>query len=160
MDDELAAWSRPEPPVPPPAPERPAASSRPAAPERPPAPSAGGRRADRPQDGVTTAPPAPAIVPAASTLPGPASSPTGQHAPVERDRFDRRVADRARPDRGRPARESPGASEPRVLVSLGRVEVRAVFAPPRAAPEAAGSQPEPVPLLSLDEYLKQRDGAP
>jgi len=40
-----------------------------------------------------------------------------------------------------------------VVVTIGRVDVRAIFAPPQAAPRAARTQPQP---LSLDEYLKQR----
>ena len=41
-----------------------------------------------------------------------------------------------------------------VVVTIGRVDVRAIFAPPQAAPRAARTQPQP---LSLDEYLKQRN---
>lgn len=52
----------------------------------------------------------------------------------------------------RSAVEQPPA--PRVQVSIGRVEVRAVFAPPPAAPP----RPRPAPAMSLDDYLKQRDG--
>lgn len=44
---------------------------------------------------------------------------------------------------------------PRVQVSIGRVEVRAVFAPPPVTPPA---RPQPGPSMSLDDYLKQRDG--
>lgn len=51
-----------------------------------------------------------------------------------------------------PVAEPPPA--PRVQVSIGRVEVRAVFTPPAAAP----SRPRPGPAMSLDDYLKQRDG--
>ncbi len=40
-----------------------------------------------------------------------------------------------------------------VQVSIGRVEVRAVFAPPPAEP----AQPPPAAALSLDDYLEQRD---
>jgi hypothetical protein len=41
-----------------------------------------------------------------------------------------------------------------VVVTIGRVDVRAIFAPPQAAPRAVRTQPQP---LSLDEYLKQRN---
>jgi hypothetical protein len=44
---------------------------------------------------------------------------------------------------------------PRVQVSIGRVEVRAVFAPP---PVTSPARPQPGPSMSLDDYLKQRDG--
>jgi hypothetical protein len=40
-----------------------------------------------------------------------------------------------------------------VIVTIGRVDVRAIFAPPQAAPRPSHTQPQP---LSLDEYLKQR----
>jgi hypothetical protein len=42
-----------------------------------------------------------------------------------------------------------------VQVSIGRVDVRAVFAPPPASPPP---QPRSAPVMSLDDYLKQRDG--
>ena len=40
-----------------------------------------------------------------------------------------------------------------VVVTIGRVDVRAIFPAPQAAPRPARTQPQP---LSLDEYLKQR----
>ncbi len=42
---------------------------------------------------------------------------------------------------------------PSVQVSIGRVEVRAVFAPP----PSPSRRPSPSPALSLDDYLKQRE---
>jgi len=51
--------------------------------------------------------------------------------------------------------EAPEATAPTVRVSIGRIEVRAVF------PEQPQRQPPPLPrnpALSLSEYLKQRDG--
>jgi hypothetical protein len=42
---------------------------------------------------------------------------------------------------------------PSVQVSIGRVEVRAVFVPP----PSAARRPAPAPALSLDDYLKQRE---
>jgi hypothetical protein len=51
--------------------------------------------------------------------------------------------------------EEPETPEPIVRVSIGRVEVRAVF------PEQPQLQRAPLPRsssLSLSEYLKQRDG--
>lgn len=47
----------------------------------------------------------------------------------------------------------PGEAPETVVVTIGRVDVRAIFPPPQAAPRATRSQPQP---LSLDEYLKQR----
>jgi hypothetical protein len=48
--------------------------------------------------------------------------------------------------------ERPAA--PRIEVNIGRVEVRAVYAPPPPPRRAPSS-----PSMSLDDYLKQRDGA-
>lgn len=47
-------------------------------------------------------------------------------------------------------------SEPSVRVHIGRVEVRAVFPP--AAPVLETRQPQPPPVMTLEEYLKQRGG--
>jgi hypothetical protein len=49
----------------------------------------------------------------------------------------------------------PTAEEPVIRVSIGRVDVRAVFAPP---PAAAPRRRCAAPMLSLDDYLKQKDG--
>lgn len=50
----------------------------------------------------------------------------------------------------------PRPVEPPVIeISIGRVEVRAVSAP---APAAAPRQRSAAPMLSLDDYLKQKDG--
>ena len=48
---------------------------------------------------------------------------------------------------------SERTSAPRIEVNIGRVEVRAVFAPP--SPQR---KPRSSPSVSLDDYLKQRDG--
>ena len=40
-----------------------------------------------------------------------------------------------------------------VVVTIGRVDVRAIFAPPTAAPQSNRQRPQP---MSLDEYLKRR----
>lgn len=40
-----------------------------------------------------------------------------------------------------------------VIVTIGRVDVRAIFPPAQTAPRAARTQPQ---AMSLDEYLKQR----
>ena len=58
--------------------------------------------------------------------------------------------------RGADASARPAAMErpsaPRVEITIGRVEVRAVYAPPPAERKTAAR-----PLTSLDDYLKQRD---
>ena len=60
--------------------------------------------------------------------------------------------------RGADASARPAAMErpsaPRVEITIGRVEVRAVYAPPPAERKTAAR-----PLTSLDDYLKQRDKA-
>jgi hypothetical protein len=56
-----------------------------------------------------------------------------------------------------PPRAAAGASQtPRVQVSIGRVEVRAIFTPP---PDTATPRSRPGPPMSLDDYLKRRDGS-
>jgi hypothetical protein len=56
-----------------------------------------------------------------------------------------------------PLRAAAGASQaPRVQVSIGRVEVRAIFTPP---PDTATPRSQPGPPMSLDDYLKRRDGS-
>lgn len=57
----------------------------------------------------------------------------------------------------RRAAPEPSAAAPGVRVSIGRVEVRAVFTP--AAPPLQGVKETPArPSLALSDYLKQRDG--
>jgi hypothetical protein len=53
--------------------------------------------------------------------------------------------------RPRPLTDQP--SIPRVQVSIGRVEVRAVY----ATPPSPARRPSPAPTMSLDDYLKERD---
>jgi hypothetical protein len=55
-----------------------------------------------------------------------------------------------------PARRDgrPSVSAPAIRVTIGRVEVRAVM-PPMATPK---SESPPAPKLSLEDYLKQRNG--
>ena len=71
---------------------------------------------------------------------------------------------------GPPAGTSPGSAAgrrvpprtpavpepPRIRVSIGRVEVRAVHAAPATA-TSPEPRPQPGPLTSLEEYLKQRE---
>lgn len=49
---------------------------------------------------------------------------------------------------------APTEAPETIVVTIGRVDVRAVFPQPQPAPRAGRSQPQP---LSLDEYLKQRN---
>ena len=49
---------------------------------------------------------------------------------------------------------APGDAVETVVVTIGRVDVRAIFPAPQAARRATRTQPQP---LSLDEYLKQRN---
>jgi len=53
-----------------------------------------------------------------------------------------------------PAPESPA---PTIRVAIGRIEVCAIMPPP-AAPARQKTPARPGPLLSLDDYLKQRNG--
>ncbi len=63
---------------------------------------------------------------------------------------------RPSPDSSRAVVNSASASEPPAIhVTIGRVEVRAITAP---APPRSPAPPAP-PKISLDEYLKQRNGA-
>jgi hypothetical protein len=110
---------------------------------------------DRRPDSAATPPPVPAVAPAVPTAVHVVADPLPQRAPSEPDRRGRTVAGGERSVRTQLSRSS--APEPRIQVRIGRVEVRAVFAPPEAA--AASLPPDRAPLLSLDEYLKQRDGA-
>jgi hypothetical protein len=59
------------------------------------------------------------------------------------------------PPPARPSRRDAPSHPQTVQVTIGRVEVRAVFAPPPAAPPP----PPPGPVMSLDDYLHQRDAA-
>lgn len=52
-----------------------------------------------------------------------------------------------------PATPTPAPRPPSVQVTIGRVEVRAVFAPP----PPPVPPPAPAPIMSLDDYLSQRD---
>jgi hypothetical protein len=66
----------------------------------------------------------------------------------------RRDASRSADANARPAAmERP--SVPRVEITIGRVEVRAVYSPPPPAERKTAARP----MLSLDDYLKQRDKA-
>jgi hypothetical protein len=66
----------------------------------------------------------------------------------------RRDASRSADANARPAAmERPSA--PRVEITIGRVEVRAVYAPPPPAERKTAARP----MISLDDYLKQRDKA-
>ena len=88
-------------------------------------------------------PPPPVLAPAAEQP---------REAPMELPRRGRRepvVAQLAPTQLSQRADSSPGP----VQVTIGRVEVRAVFAPPAAEPAPA----PPAAMVSLDDYLEQRD---
>jgi hypothetical protein len=53
-----------------------------------------------------------------------------------------------------PRTTSAPSAPPRIEVTIGRVEVRAVYAPPSPGP---ARKPPSLPTTSLDDYLKQRD---
>jgi hypothetical protein len=60
-------------------------------------------------------------------------------------------------DKGKESKRGGEPTAPVVRVTIGRIDVRAVLQQPPVQPAAA--VPEPVkPSLSLDEYLRQRDG--
>ena len=47
----------------------------------------------------------------------------------------------------------PAEAPETIVVTIGRVDVRAIFAPPQAAPRVSRNHSQP---MSLDDYLKQR----
>lgn len=55
-----------------------------------------------------------------------------------------------------PPREDPRSAPPAIHVTIGRVEVRATA--PAAPPVPQKSKPSRAPKLSLDDYLRQRNG--
>jgi hypothetical protein len=151
-----------------PAAERPAAPVRdrtdPSSPSRPPAPVEPTEiRARRERSSIATA---------ASRQPPTASAAgpdAGQSVVRPRAQATTQIDERATISAASPSREprrsaarsplraSAGASQaPRVQVSIGRVEVRAIFAP---LPDAAAPRSRPGPPMSLDDYLKRRDGS-
>ena len=52
---------------------------------------------------------------------------------------------------------APEAPAPTIRVAIGRIEVRAITPPP-APPTQRTAPARPGPALSLDDYLKQRNG--
>lgn len=64
----------------------------------------------------------------------------------------------APPGAGRTSQVRPGTdlAVTQVQVTIGRVEVRAVYSPPPAP--AAPARTRPAPAMSLEDYLKQREG--
>jgi hypothetical protein len=52
-------------------------------------------------------------------------------------------------------RDNAQSLPPTIKVSIGRIEVRAVTTPPAQAPR---QRTKPQPSLSLDDYLRQREG--
>ena len=52
---------------------------------------------------------------------------------------------------------APEPPAPTIRVAIGRIEVRAIMPPP-ATPTRQTAPTTPRPELSLDDYLKQRNG--
>jgi hypothetical protein len=75
----------------------------------------------------------------------------GEIAPASRRDPPRDIARRSDLADSRPSADQPAA--PSVQVSIGRVEVRAVFAPP----PSPARRPALAPAMSLEDYLKQRE---
>jgi hypothetical protein len=98
--------------------------------------------------------PAPEVAPGRSRLDIPPSVAPGTIRP--------RLASASRPERSpqedtRPDTPEPSAST--VRISIGRIEVRAIVPPTLPAPPAQrATSTRPGPELSLDDYLKQRNG--
>ncbi|MFF0148744.1 hypothetical protein ATK36_5933 [Amycolatopsis sulphurea] len=107
---------------------------------------------------VVAPPAAPAVIPPAAseatppTVAPPTAEPVYAH-PVTRAR-PRPVA--AEPPRPPKVRRRPEPTEPDVHISIGRVEIKAVPAPAPATPPRPGRSR--LPVLGLDEYLKERAG--
>jgi hypothetical protein len=91
------------------------------------------------------APPAPVAL-AESTALRP-----GEIAPASRRDPPRDIARRSDFPGSPPSADQPAV--PSVQVSIGRVEVRAVFAPPPSPVR----RPAPAPAMSLEDYLQQRE---
>ena len=98
---------------------------------------------------VSSVPPTPAP-PSAAPLAEFAALRPGEIAPARPREPLRETARRSDPSGPRPPTDRPVV--PSVQVSIGRVEVRAMFAPPSVV-----RRPPPAPALSLDDYLKQRE---
>jgi len=151
------------PPAPPPrAPVVPPAAEAPPAPPTPPAPPPSAAPAE-PATAATPRAPAP---PPAPPTPAPVvarvvgDEPRASREEVRPPRRDGAAVEPvigAQVQLGAPPApiavpRAPGP--PSVEVSIGRVEVRAVFAPPEAEP----APPPAAPTVSLDDYLRARDG--
>lgn len=97
------------------------------------------------------------IPPAASkTTPPTVAPPTAEQVrahPVTRARPRPAAAEPPRPPK---VRRRPEPAEPDVHISIGRVEIKAVPAPAPATPPRPGRSR--LPVLGLDEYLKERAG--
>lgn len=59
---------------------------------------------------------------------------------------------------GEPRVAAPEPSAPTIRVAIGRIEVRAITPPPTPPPAQPSTPVRSGPALSLDEYLKQRNG--
>jgi hypothetical protein len=93
---------------------------------------------------------APVVLPRTSE---PTTSRAGEMTPAKGASRQRETPRSAGSAFARPAVEQ--ASAPRIHVSIGRVEVRAVY----ASPPSSVRRPASTPSMSLSDYLKQRDGS-
>ncbi|RJQ84794.1 hypothetical protein [Amycolatopsis panacis] len=102
--------------------------------------------------------PPPAVVPpsASEATPQTVAPPTA--GPVRAHPVTRARPRPAAPEPPRPPtlRRRPEPAEPDVHISIGRVEIKAVPAPAPATPPRPGRSR--LPVLGLDEYLKERAG--
>jgi len=85
----------------------------------------------------------------------PAQSATKQARPKPLEELGNSIAPATVPDHGSLMATRADKISPTVQVSIGRVEVRA-FTPNAAAARAIAERRRP-PLLSLEEYLRQRN---
>lgn len=114
-------------------------------------------RSARPSIEPVPAPPSPpssikpVLAPPSPPSVEPAMPQSGDIAPARQRSRLREAPPPSALARRRPPADQPAV--PSVQVSIGRVEVRAVYAPP----PSAARRPSPAPTMSLDDYLKQRE---
>jgi len=117
----------------------------------PPERSSTGELAAVPPPRPAHAPVAQIAAPPAAVLPAEPAVRRGELAPVRPRDPLRETARRSDPSGPQPSIAKP--APPSVRVSIGRVEVRAVF----ASPPSPARRPAAAPAMALDDYLKQRE---